>query len=91
MQFTVANNATPAISVAFAFLLVSFPCLASFAYRVFFFYEGGILLFHRKVDAVIANLVEWEVLNCSYIKHIFIDITFTQLNNSAKHVSCFHV
>lgn len=51
-----------------------------------FFYDRGTLSFCRKEGAMIANVMECEVLNCSCIEHTCIDILSRLLSNSEK---CF--
>lgn len=49
-----------------------------------FFYDRGTLSFCRKEGAMIANVMECEVLNCSCIEHTCIDILSRLLSNSEK-------
>lgn len=50
-----------------------------------FFNDRGTLSFRRKEGAMIANLMECEVLNCSCIEHTCIDIFPRLLSDSEKH------
>lgn len=63
------------------FPLPSFLCLS-------FFYDRGTLSFHRKEGAMVANLMECEVLIYLCIEHIFIDIFSRLLSEKRVMFSC---